>query len=299
MNRRDFEDALNECLDMLSAGCGISECAARHREYADELVPLLRVAQATMRVSRAVVPAAEGKVRGRMRLQQALAAQAERRERPALWRRWLRMMQRPALRPMSGPIVAMFVVVFLTIVAAGGTTVASSDSVPGEPLYWVKNAKERCEERIIARSNADKAQVHARHARERGREVGELIVRGRVQDAEQVVVRLQHHLNESANYMGAALPSHPMEMPLSTMAVRSNPGTALLRETLAHDEAHLRAQLNALLNNAPKHHRLRVWRIMHQSDLGYRIVIVALDDKGDEWLLHSGYAFPSHPPRSN
>lgn len=274
MSASNFDNALNDCIDMLAAGADIRQCLAAHPEHAAELAPLLRVASATMRASQAIAPDAAAKAHGLARMNAALAAKPRRtRRRFALPRLFV--------RPLSGPIMAAFGLVFLTIVAAGGTTVAASDSVPGERLYWVKSARENVEMRM-ARGDASKAQTHARLARERGREMGALISRGRVQDAELVVVRMQRHLAESANYVGVALPTHAAELPLRYIDRQRLPVANALRRTLAHDEAyvreHLSAHLSALLALAPERDTPRVWQLIHRSDLGYRIVIVALEE---------------------
>ena len=199
-------------------------------------------------------------------------------------RRW--QMPRIFCRPISTPIAAAFVVVFLTIVAAGGTTVASADSIPGEALYPVKSMRESVEERI-ARSDEHKARVHAKLARERGREMRELIVRGRIYEAEIVAFRLHQHLNESANRIGVMVSSHFIEMPRVPTDRSRQASAAALRQKLSSDEAYVKGQLTAAAKQVPEPHKSRVWRLMHQSDLGYRVVIVALD--GDREMSGSGY----------
>ncbi len=270
MSASNFDNALNECIDMLAAGADARQCLAAHPEHAAELAPLLRVASATLRASRTIAPSEAAKARGLARVNEAAAAKARKpRRRFALPRLFS--------RPLSAPVLAAFGLVFLTIVAAGGTTVAASDSVPGERLYWVKSARESVEMRM-ARGDASKAQAHARLARERGREMGALISRGRVQDAELVVVRMQRHLAESANYVGVVLPTHAAELPLRYIDRQRLPVANALRQTLADDEAYVRAHLSALLALAPERDAPRARRLMHRSDLGYKIVIVALEE---------------------
>lgn len=274
MSASNFDNVLNDCIEMLADGADIRQCLAAHPDHAAELAPLLRVASAAMRASQAIAPDAAAKARGLARMNAALASKPRRtRRRFALPRLFA--------RPLSGPIIAAFGLVFLTIVAAGGTTVAASDSVPGERLYWVKSARESMEA-WMAHSHESKAHLHARHARERGREMGMLISRGRVQDADLALIRMQRHLAESANYVGVALPTHAAELPLRYIDRQRLPVANALRQTLAHDEAyvreHLSAHLSALLALAPERDTPRVWQLIHRSDLGYRIVIVALEE---------------------
>lgn len=277
MSDSSFDDALNDCLERMAAGDTVAECLARHPEQADELAPLLRMGQATMRLSKSAEPSAAGRARGRTRLQSALSDNRHRKK-----RRW--QLPRIYWRPISTPVAAALAVVFLTIVAAGGTTVASADSIPGEPLYPVKSMRESVEERI-ARSDEHKAQLHAKLARERGREMRELIIRGRIYEAEAVAFRLHQHLNESANRIGVVVPSHFIEMPGIKARHTRNKSAVALRQRLSHDEKYVKGQLTAVVKQVPEPHKKRVWRLMHQSDMGYRVVLVALNGEGQPTVM--------------
>ena len=277
MGNSNFDNIVNDCLERIAAGETVAECLARYPEHADELAPVLRMGQATMRMSQGVEPSAAGRARGMERMQAALAEGKQSRG-----RRW----QLPSLswRLASTPIVAVFAVVFLTIAAAGGTTVVSANSIPGETLYPVKSMRESVEERI-ARTDEHKAEVHAKLARERGREMRELIVRGRIYDAEVVAFRLQHHLNKSAIHIGVVVPSHFIEMPRIAAHHRHQKSAVALRQRLSHDEKYVKGQLTAVVEQVPEPHKKRVWRLVHQSDLGYRVVIVALDGQGEPTVM--------------
>ena len=279
MKDSHFDNILNDCLERLADGETVSDCLARYPEHADELAPLLRMAETTTQVSRAAIPSAAGKARGMAKMQDALAKR-ERRKRFRL--------PLPAIswRTVSAPIMAAFAVVFLVIVAAGGTTVASANSIPGEPLYTVKSMRETVEERF-ARSDESKAHIHAKHARERGREMRELIERGRIHEAEVVSFRLQHHLNESANYIGVVVSSHFIEMPIAPAQPHHQSGAVALKQRLSHDEAYVKGQLVAIIKHVPEPHKRRVWRLAYRSDMGYKVVIVALD--GSKATSASGY----------
>jgi len=276
MRDSHFDNIVNDCLERIAAGESVADCLARYPEQAEELAPILQMGQATMDVSRAARPSAAVRARGMARMQAALEERRHRR------RRW--QMPRVFWRPISTPIAAAFAVVFLTIVAAGGTTVASADSIPGEPLYPVKSIRESVEERI-ARSDEHKAQVHAKLARERGREMRELIVRGRIYEAEVVAVRLNRHLSESANRMGVVVSTHYIEMPRVRGEKSQEASAAALRQKLRHDEAYVKGQLTAVVEQVPEPQKRRVWRLMQQSGLGYRVVIVALDGSGEPTVM--------------
>lgn len=277
MRDSDFDNILNDCLERMASGESVAECLARYPERAEELAPILRMGHATMQVSRANMPSSAGKARGLARMQAAL--EDGRRRRGRRWR-----FPRVLWQPISTPIAAAFAVVFLTVVAAGGTTVVSADSIPGEALYPVKAMRESVEERI-ARSDEHKARVHAKLARERGREMRELIVRGRIYEAEVVAFRLHRHLNESANRMGVVVSSHFIEMPRIVIQHKRKESAAALKKRLSHDEAYVKGQLTAAAEQVPEPHKKRVWRLMHQSDLGYRVVLVALDGEGEPTVM--------------
>ena len=277
MKDSHFDNIVNDCLERMAAGESVADCLARYPEQADALAPILQMGQATMDVSRGATPSASGRARGMARMQAALEEGRHKRR-----RRW--QMPRVFRMPLSTPIAAAFAVALLTIVAAGGTTVASADSIPGEALYPVKSMRESVEERI-ARSDEHKAQVHAKLARERGREMRELIVRGRIYEAEVVAVRLNRHLNESANRMGVVVSTHYIEMPRVGGQRSHEASAAALRQKLSHDEAYVKGQLTAVVEQVPEPHKRRVWRLMQQSDMGYRVVIVALDGSGEPTVM--------------
>ncbi|MCH8186292.1 MAG: hypothetical protein IH862_09365 [Chloroflexi bacterium] len=258
--RHEFEDVLNECLERLAAGDDVGRCASSYPEHEEELLPLLTMA-AAMQAASTPPNTAEAKARGFVRFSKANADRRARKRRgvPEL------------LRPMAKPLIVAFAVVAVTAVAAGGTTVASSNSVPGEPLYWVKTTKESILLRIIPRSDISTAKVHARLAEERGKEMGRLIEMGRIGAAEDLAVRMRRHLNASANFVGVVVPEHRGEMRPPRIRNARELGSSLER-----GGARLRAALSRLMQDVPPEHRSRVQRVMRQSELRYRMLIEAL-----------------------
>ncbi|MFB3093321.1 MAG: DUF5667 domain-containing protein [Dehalococcoidia bacterium] len=258
--RREFEDVLSKCLERVAAGDDVRRCASSYPEHEEELLPLLTMAEAMQAVS-TPPNTAEAKARGLVRFSQAGADRRGRKQRafPAL------------LRPIAKPLIVAFAAVAVTAVAAGGTTVASSNSVPGEPLYWLKTTKESISLRIIPRSNISTAKVHARLAEERGKEMRRLIEMGRIGAAEDLAVRMRRHLNLSATSVGVMVPEHRGEMrPPRIRNARE------LRSSLEQGGSRLRAALSRLMQDVPPEHRLRVQRVMRQSELRYRMLIEAL-----------------------
>ena len=131
---RIFDDILNDCLERISEGEEVQRCIDRYPGHAEELAPLLRVAVMTIGVASSTVYTSDAKARGLNRLIQTVQENGV----PKRRRFAIPTFSQPLLRP----LVVAFVAVFLVSVAATGTTMASSNSVPGDPLYWVKTTKE-------------------------------------------------------------------------------------------------------------------------------------------------------------
>ncbi len=265
MASRRFADILNECLERVEAGEDVSRCAGAYPEHEEELLPLLTVAAAT-RAASDLPSSADAKTRIRLRFTQAVAdAQPSQRGRiPA------------RLRPMAKPLALAFVAVAVTAVAAGGTTLAASNSVPGEPLYWVKTTKESISIRFVPRSDISAANAYASLAEERGKEMRTLIERGNIAGAEKLGDRIRKHLNDSAARMGIVVPVNPREMPI-VIRVRTTSGHPQeLRSRLKLGGTRLRMGLSQLMQDLPPQHKQRIQHLMRESDLGYRLLLRAL-----------------------
>ena len=280
-----FDDILNDCLERMAAGEDIERCAGRYPEHADELLPLLRVAAATAQAAASVSYRPEAKARGLARLNQALADRGvgNRWRIPFLW------------PPIAKPVVVGFVGVLLTVVAAGGTTMASSDSVPGDPLYWVKTTKENISLKL-PQSDMGKARAHARLAGERGEEMRRLVETGRLQEAERLSTRMRRHLDHSAQLAGVVIPVNYIEMPVRPASPQRTATTLKFRTGLERDGIALRSGLLQLVELAPPAQKPRLRRLMLRSQLGYLILIEALDEDKPP-ARHFWIVQPSSPRR--
>ena len=263
-----FEDILNDCLERVAGGEDPGQCAGRYPDHAAELLPLLAMASATVRVAASVPMRPDARARGFERLNRALAECGGRR-RSRIPRFW---------RPMAKPLVLGFALVLLAAVAAGGTTMASADSVPGDSLYWVKTTKESITLRMNG-SDMARAQTHVRLAGERGDEMRKLISSGRLHAAERLVARMSRHLGESAMLAGVLLPVSQAEMPARQplVVLRS---TVKIRTYLQQDGVVLKTELLQLWTEAPPGQKPMVQQIMRRTQLKYQIFIGALDDNG-------------------
>lgn len=185
-----FEKILDECLERLIQGESIEECLARYPEQAAELEPLLRVALVAKEAS-SLEPRPELKAAARHRFQLALSDVERRQQRRGFALRWR---WRWAL--------AITAVLLLILVAGGSTVAASSDSLPGEPLYPVKTAVEQV--RLwFTTTDTGKAKLHAQFANRRAQEIIRIIEKDRPDRVPRLVERLVNHLDEIKLLVGA------------------------------------------------------------------------------------------------
>ena len=268
MDKRGLDDILDECLDRLASGEGIDECASRYPEHRAELLPMLRVAAAMMKAASTTAYRPESKARGLNRLTNAVAQGGVSR------RAWYSRVAWP--RGVPRPLVAGVVAVFMTAGMAFGTGVASSDSVPGDPLYWVKTQKENIT-LMLPRSDMGKAQLHARLARERVDEMDRLADKEEFDVAIGLIKRHRHHLNESTRYAGFSPLTNSMEMPAPSPGVLIGKDAIDLRMNLQHDMSEVRARFAQRMQAAPPGAFLLLEQLSRNSEFDYYAVIVAME----------------------
>jgi hypothetical protein len=159
-----------------------------------------------------------------------------------------------------------------------GTGVASSDSVPGDPLYWVKTTRENIS-LMLPQSDMDKARAHIGLAGERGREIKKVVSRHRSGRAEQLADRINYHLRESAGLVGITMSTSPIEMPHRRPRFRRAETAADFRGRLERNEEFLRMGLPELLARMPADDRRAVELMRRGLVLRYRTLIVAMEDE--------------------
>lgn len=266
---RELENIFDECVGRLAGGERVDECVQRYPEYREELVPLLEVAAATMGAASSAVYRPESKARGLSRLTTELAHSGVRK------RPWYAM---PSWSQIAArPVVLGLVAALVTTGMAVGTGMASSDSVPGEPLYWIKSRTENIS-LILPQSDMSRAQAHARLANERVREIERLANKGRLDDAERHVKNVRHHLGETADYVNVSTVSNPIEMPVSRSRTTIRYTDAdKLRTRLERDMEVFTAQFEEMMKTVPPGMRVRIDILMRNSELHYVSLILALE----------------------
>ena len=267
--RRELDDLLDDCLERIRGGERVEDCAGRYPAYRDELVPLLEVAAAAMQVASTVSYRPEAKERGLSRLTSAVLQRGAPKARRFSWPGW-----RPRI---AHSLLVGLVAALLATGTAFGASAASSDSVPGDSLYWVKTTRESIS-LMVPQSDMDRAHKHVGMARVRGQEMSRLMAGGRFDEAELSAIRMRRHLNQSAVFVHLIMPTNPVEMPLRPTGRLGRQNAVDLIVRLERDGGFLRARLLDLPGRMPLSERHRVDLLRRRSELGYRIFIAALED---------------------
>ncbi len=264
----NLDDILNDCLDRLASGESVVDCVRRYPEHGEALTPLLQTATATMQVAQSITIRPEAKAKGLQRLHAALAARQVRQ--PSVIERVFGRFRLPRRLALGLSAAA------IATVAAVGTTAASSDAVPGDPLYWVKTTRENIS-LMMPKSDLDRARSHISLAAERGEEVGRLVDRGRLDDADRATSRINHHINQSARVIGIIIPARNIEMPYRSLTLVDGRNVEDLK---AHIERHHERVRDKLLRReqrtAPRQ-RQRILIMRARAELGFRALMAAID----------------------
>ena len=268
---QEFSEALNDSLDLMLRGEDIEGCLRRFPQHAEELVPLLEVARATMRVAEEIRPDTQLKARNFQRFSAALRelkeSPSDRRLWPPFGFSWMGL-----ARPMAAALTLL--VVFAT---GFGATAASASAVPGEPLYWVKTTRENLTQRL-PRSDVDKASYEAKLAQVRSDEIRKLIARRDFNRADSTTKRMSHNLEMSAKYAGVTVVVNPIEMPFKPAAQIGWSQASRLRFQLERDRAIFRSNVRDILAKLAPEDRRRAEHFVRRTELRYWLLINAMQN---------------------
>lgn len=271
----EFVEALNDCVERLTKGESIQGCLDLYPELADELRPLLEMSVSTMRAAESVRPDPSAKARNFERFSRAVSDAARREERPIPW--W-RFWKSGRFAPLARPVLVGFMAIAIMLTGVGATTAVSANSVPGEPLYWVKSTRENVESRL-PRSDESKANYEAKLAKARGDEMNKLIQRGRFAEANVAMTRMNGHLKRCARYAGITVTvMNPVEMPFSPSSNMSGDNADRLGKRLEKDYRVFRMETERTLRqltHEQREQRESLESFLRQSDLRYRLFIDA------------------------
>ena len=215
-----MDQILSRCLSRLERGDTVEACLARYPERRDELEPMLRAARRLMRAPR-VTPSRSFQRGARSRLMEAIESRnpvarkvenrqqevpgppASRIEEAGILRKARKAAakgesrpRRPGLRALlpgkpdwlrlrrlaTPALVAVSVLVVLGVLGIGAAR-ASSESLPGDPMYKVKLATERARLALSMTETGD-AHLYLQFARHRLEEAERAAERGRIEQVE-------------------------------------------------------------------------------------------------------------------
>ncbi|MFC1978837.1 DUF5667 domain-containing protein [Chloroflexota bacterium] len=203
---KKIEEALNDCIERMTAGESLDSCLSRYPDLADELKPLLELSHAVTEISLSVKPRAEFKVAARYRFHDTLAQKESKSAKTA-----------PAPRRWHFKWATVAVAMLVIFVVGGGMGVASANSMPGDPLYRVKTLTERIRMGLTFGSE-NKARLHLDFAEERSEEIQTLIDGGNLEAANDIGVEMTNHVESARAAAPRLLESKEIVVRLETLA---------------------------------------------------------------------------------
>ena len=279
MNTQDehLDYILDRCIERIASGESVSSCLASYPDDREELEPLLRIAAVTMQAVSAVESSQVAKARGLRMLNDAVA---ERTAKKRSFFGWLSALRPPAPGTLfAKPLLAGVAVLLVASGLAFGADRAAADSVPGDPLYWVKTSRENLS-LMMPKSDAAKAQEHAHLAKVRSNEVGGLVRKGDIPAAQKHSVTISLHLSRSAELVGVTMSTNPIEMPTRMGAPAHDNDIAQLKLLLARDWQYTKSLLEQQISQLPLEQQSALRDTMLRQDLNYRMIIAMLDMAG-------------------
>ena len=176
MTEPGLEAILDECLhDMSARGESIERCLQRHPQHVGPLAPLVQVADRIQKTRHPTLSVSASKVIEQRLLRRATELRQPR-AKPRLWPLPF------SLRPLVTVATMLIVVLALVLAGGGGIVYASTDSLPGSPLYGVKQATEQVQ-LFLASTETKRAELHIKFAQRRLEEVQALAeIKGQVDE---------------------------------------------------------------------------------------------------------------------
>ena len=281
----EFDRILDTCLDLvLRDGETVESCLSRYPEHADELGALLHIAVEARRALE-YTPSGVSKTRARLTLLQAI----ERYEARRWWRR-----PRRALGALSGLFTGpsrwaagATVAVLMVVMGGAGAVGASSNTVPGHPLYSVKRAVEQGRMFFTFDENA-RASLHAELADRRYKELHEVAEGGDERGVSELATEAHRSLLEVHKAVpwlrSLPTPRSGTRIYDSTdggpvyLDMRARRHLRALMTRLQTDEVYHRDALLALMEEAPPRMRPEIRRVGQETRQGYGDLIRAIRD---------------------
>ena len=258
--------ALDNCIDLLIQGKSVEHCLELYPEFSVGLEPLLTVAS-TLREGINVKASLRFKEEARRRVLARVGKAGINRWLP--WVSWPRWAYRGALAAAA----------LLIMVSAGHVTVrSSSDSGPGDFLYPVKGLSETVQMKL-ATSNEGEAKLHVELASRRAQELAEAAVDGDSEMVEELLVKLQGHLEEAPRLMSEKQFHEALELVLQGDGDMDHTQLRELLVMLGQDIRMNDDRLKGAMDEAPDHMHPELEAVIARVRTHYTETIAALEDK--------------------
>ncbi len=282
---KEFDQILDTCLDLvLRDGETVESCLRRFPQQADEMGSLLQVALDARQVLE-FTPSSVSKTRARLMLSDAIDRYEA--------RRWSRRPGR-VLAALSGLFAGPYrwaasatAAVLLVVMGGAGIVGASSNTVPGHPLYSVKRVVEQGRMFFTFDDNA-KARLHADLADKRFKELQEVAEGGDERSVSELAIEAHRSLQDvqlavpalrslptSLQGIGTPVPSGVRPIQLDRRTQRDLRALITLLQT---DEMYHREALQALMEKAPSRMRPEIRRVGQETRQNYVELIQAIKD---------------------
>jgi hypothetical protein len=176
MTGSDLEAILDECLhDVSTRDESVERCLQRYPQRAGQLAPLVQMADRIWKTNHPTLSVPSTKVIEQRLLKRA-AELRQSRAQPSLGSLAF------SLRPLLTVAATLIVVLAFVLAGGGGIVYASTDSLPGSPLYGVKRATEQVQ-LFLAPAGTRRAELHFRFAERRLEEVQALVrIKGQIDE---------------------------------------------------------------------------------------------------------------------
>ena len=225
---RPFEQALEHCLQDLTHGGDIEVCLQRYSQHADQLRPLLEMAQLARHYYEFVPEPPGGLVSGRERLLATAAQQRTRTgfEPKAVIRTTRSQSKMPAF---AMRFVGVLLAIIMSMAALGGGIVwAANDSLPDDLLYPVKITVEDVR---LAFTSAPQDQIDLalEFAEERVEEIQGLSAIDR-QAPDKAIARMEQHIEQAMIYAAQISSDEEMVDALEQITVRTRTQVQVLEQ---------------------------------------------------------------------
>lgn len=266
MNHR-FDEILNNCIERIANGEDIETCLEDYPKYCDALRSLLYVSNSATDIGRLAQPSNQSRERNFIRFNEAIHQTTFRRR---------TQFKLPSLRlGLAKPILLGLSAFIATTMAISITTAVSANSVPGEPLYWVKTTKETIQLKI-PQSNHALAENHVNLANTRSEEIRKLVSENKYAIADNVMKRMYDHLEASANYIGVTVTVHTLEMPRESVNLHMGFEIAQFRKSLEQNVELMRYETNNIRSELSPKQSQQLEHFRRRSEFTYRMLIDAM-----------------------